>query len=267
MKLPIRILSDLHLGHRVSRILRVESLRPLISGAGTVIFNGDTWQELALLFREKSIPMLEELKALCAEEGADTIFLPGNHDPGWPGPGWATLADGKILICHGDTLYAEGSPWSREALRMHADIHALWLRHQAAEHDLTARIQLAREIAHAIRAKEYPNGKKLYQRVLEAVRPPRRAYEILRVWATQADTAADFAEKYFPSAEIVLIGHFHRPGIWHRKGRLILNTGAFMNPCAARWVDYEDGILRYGEILGDGNGPFVRGQALGAWKV
>jgi hypothetical protein len=42
MSSPIRILSDLHLGHRVSRIASAESLRPLIAGAGTVIFNGDT---------------------------------------------------------------------------------------------------------------------------------------------------------------------------------------------------------------------------------
>ena len=43
---PVRILSDLHLGHQVSRIARVSALRPLVAGAGTVIFNGDTWQEL-----------------------------------------------------------------------------------------------------------------------------------------------------------------------------------------------------------------------------
>ena len=51
MNEPVRILSDLHLGHRVSRIERTSALRPLIAGAGTVIFNGDTWQELAEPFR------------------------------------------------------------------------------------------------------------------------------------------------------------------------------------------------------------------------
>ena len=44
MILPVRILSDLHLGHRVSRISSVECFRPLIAGAGTVVFTGDTWQ-------------------------------------------------------------------------------------------------------------------------------------------------------------------------------------------------------------------------------
>ena len=42
MNEPVRVLSDLHLGHKVSRIDHVSALRPLIAGAGTVIFNGDT---------------------------------------------------------------------------------------------------------------------------------------------------------------------------------------------------------------------------------
>ena len=71
MKEPVRILSDLHLGHKISRIESVSALRPLIAGAGTIVFNGDTWQELALPFRERSEVMLDELKGLCAEEGAE----------------------------------------------------------------------------------------------------------------------------------------------------------------------------------------------------
>ena len=98
MTYPIRILSDLHLGHRVSRIESSESLRPLIAGAGTVIFNGDTWQELARLFFERSAEMLKDLKRICAEEGAEPLFLPGNHDPGWPGTGATTsTADGATI--------------------------------------------------------------------------------------------------------------------------------------------------------------------------
>ena len=54
MNEPVRILSDLHLGHKISRITRVSALRPLISGAATVVFNGDTWQELAAPFRAKA---------------------------------------------------------------------------------------------------------------------------------------------------------------------------------------------------------------------
>lgn len=262
---PVRILCDLHLGHRVSRIASVKSLRPLVAGAGTVIFNGDTWQELAGIFREKSAAMLEELRALCAEEGAEPIFLSGNHDPGWPGPGWVELAGGRILVTHGDALFAEGSPWSREALTRGDAILALWEQHRSAAGDPAERIVLAREIALALRAAGYPKGKKLRHRVMEAIRPPRRAWEMLRVWATQADAAAAFAERYFPRAETIVIGHFHRTGIWRRGGRLIVNSGAFLPPCAAWWLDYRDGWLSCGRI--DESPPLSRcGETLGVWR-
>jgi len=265
MKFPVRILSDLHLGHRVSRITSVESLRPLIAGAGTVIFNGDTWQELAREFFERSAAMLRELKALCAEEGAEPIFLSGNHDPGWPGPGWVELAEGRILITHGDALFAEGSPWSREALTRQPQVSELWARHRAAAEDPVERIVLARKLAVALRAAEYPKGKRLWQRALDAVNPPRRAYEILRVWFRQADAAAEFAERYFPNAQIVVKGHFHRSGIWRRRGKLIVNLGAFMNPCPACWAEYDGQQFRCGRV-GEGT-EYRLGQVSGVWRL
>ncbi len=265
MKEPVSILCDLHLGHRVSRIVSVKSLRPLIAGAGTVIFNGDTWQELAGGFREKSAAMLEELRVICAEEGAEPVFLSGNHDPGWPGTGWVELAGGRILVTHGDALFAEGSPWSREALVRGDLIRELWEKHRAAAGDPAGRIVLAREMALALRAAGYPQGKKLRQRVMDAIRPPRRAWEMLRVWALQADAAAAFAERYFPRAEAIIIGHFHHTGIWRRGGRLIVNGGAFLNPCAAWWLEYRDGWLSCGRI-DESVEPFRRGEVFGVWR-
>ncbi|WP_193214399.1 metallophosphoesterase [Luteolibacter marinus] len=266
MKLPVRILSDLHLGHRVSRISDVESLRPLVSGVGTVIFNGDTWQELARPFRERSAAMLEELKAICAAEGTEVVFLSGNHDPGWPGPGWAELAAGRILVTHGDALFSDGSPWSREALLRQERVAKLWQRHQEAADDPAERIVLARKMALLLRAAEYPKGKRLWQRALDAINPPRRAFEMLRVWTTQADAAAAFAGQYFPQAEVVIKGHFHRPGIWHKRGRLIINLGAFMNPCPALWADYDGHFLRCGRV--DERGPACRtGEVTGVWRL
>lgn len=263
---PVRILSDLHLGHRVSRIASAESLRPLIAGAGTVIFNGDTWQELARLFRERSAEMLEDLKRICVEEGAEPVFLSGNHDPGWPGPGWLELAEGRILITHGDAFFPDGSPWSREALTRQDQVGELWKRFEAVVDDPAERIVLAREMALVLRAAEYPKGKQLWQRALDAVRPPRRAFEMLRVWATQADAAAAFAEHYFPKAEIIIKGHFHREGIWHKRGRLVINLGAFMNPCPALWADYHDGLLRCGKV--DESGKSYRmGEVSGVWRL
>ncbi len=265
MILPVRILSDLHLGHRVSRISSVECFRPLIAGAGTVVFNGDTWQELARIFRDRSAEMLEELKAICAQEGAEAVFLSGNHDPGWPGPGWVELAEGRILVTHGDTFFAEGSPWTRECFSRHEQVRALWDRHRAAAGDPAARIALAREIALVLRTADYPKGQKLWQRVLDAVRPPRRAFEILRVWALQSEAAARFAEGYFPRAEIVVKGHFHRAGIWRRRGKLVVNLGAFMNPCPALWAEFDGSFFSVGQV--DEGAEYRKGGVKGVWRL
>jgi predicted phosphodiesterase len=266
MKFPVRILSDLHLGHRVSRIESVEALRPLIAGAGTVVFNGDTWQELARPFRERSAAMLEELRRICGEEGVEAQFLAGNHDPGWPGPGWRELAEGRILVTHGDTFYPEGSPWCREAMHQREGVREIWERNLDRLDDRGARMGVAREMALLLAAREYPKGRQLWQRALDAINPPRRAFEILRVWATQTDAAVDFAERYFPRAEIIVKGHFHRSGVWQRRGRLVVNLGAFMNPCRALWADYDGSRFRCGKI--DESGSDYRfGEITGVWRM
>ena len=68
---PVRVLSDLHLGHDMSTVRTIGSLRRLMEGASRVIFNGDTLQERAGAFRERSLPMVDELRKMCEEEGAE----------------------------------------------------------------------------------------------------------------------------------------------------------------------------------------------------
>lgn len=263
---PVRILSDFHLGHRVSRIERAEHLRPLIAGAGTVLFNGDTWQELAQPFRERSSAMLGELTALCREEGAEPVFLSGNHDPGWPGTGWVELAEGRILVTHGDAMFFDGSPWSREAIAKQELIRDLWREHHAAACDAGERLRLAREIARNLVPRVYPKGRKLWQRIWEAAHPPQRALRMLQSWLGQADAAARFAERYFPKAEVLVIGHFHRPGIWHRRGRLVINTGAFLPPSKAWWAEWNDGWLSCGKV-DERERPYALGAAFARWRL
>jgi predicted phosphodiesterase len=245
---PVRILSDLHLGHKVSRIERVSALRPLIAGAATVIFNGDTWQELARPFYDRSLAMLEELKALCREEGAEAVFLPGNHDPGWPGQGWAELAEGKILVTHGDALLFDGSPWKREILTHGPHVRKLWSEHPAADTDAGERLAIARKVARDLCSVEYPTGRSFIERSIDAVLPPHRAWKMLESWRIQGSEGAAFCDRYFPKVEVLLIGHFHHAGSWLRGGRRIINTGSFMAPGRAHWAEWHDGWLRYGKI-------------------
>ena len=248
MNEPIRILSDLHLGHKVSRVECVSALRPLISGARTVIFNGDTWQEIARPFRERADVMLRELRKLCADEGAEPIFLPGNHDPGWDSPGYVELAGGRIVVTHGDALWHDGSPWKREILVAGKRVAELWDEHPDAGWNINARLKLARKIAEELCSIEYPLGRHILQRMWDAVVPPKRAFKMIEAWYTQGSAGAKFCEDYFPNAEMLVIGHFHHQGCWFENGRTVINTGSFLDPGRAHWIEWQDGWLIRGEI-------------------
>lgn len=265
MREPVRILSDLHLGHAASRIDEVEGLRPLVAGAGTLVFNGDTWQELAAACRPRAGLLLADLRELCREEGVEPVFLSGNHDPGWPGKGWLELAGGKVVVTHGDAVLWAGSPWSREALEREEEVRRLWEDHRGAEDDAGERLVLAREIARTLLAVSFPRGRSLARRTVDAVHPPRRAWEILSVWLRHPAATAAFGRRYFPDAEILVTGHFHWPGVWRRAGREVINTGAFVNPHPAWWVEWHDGWLRCGRVV-DGP-PWRMGKVKGVWRV
>lgn len=266
MNEPVRVLSDLHLGHKISRISDVAALRPLIKGAGTVIFNGDTWQELARPFYERSKVMLDELVALCRSEAADTVFLSGNHDPGWSGPGWVELAGGRIVITHGDALLFDGSPWKREILVGGERVMELWRAHPDAGRDVEERIRVAREIARELCSVEHPTGRNIILRAWDAALPPVRAVKMIEAWFTQDKEGDKFCESYFPDAEFLIIGHFHREGSWRKNDRRIINTGSFMAPGRAHWVEWNDGWLSRG-LIDEDRESCRKGKTLDVWRL
>ncbi len=265
MNEPVRVFSDLHLGHKISRISKVRALRPLIAGAGTVVFNGDTWQELARPFYTRSKMMLGELASLCDEEGADAVFLSGNHDPGWIGPGWVELAGGKIIITHGDALLFDGSPWKREILVSGRRVMELWDRFPSAGDDVEKRLRVAREIARELCSVEHPTGQHLFQRAWDAIVPPKRAVKMLESWFIQATEGAKFCDRYFPQAEVLVIGHFHREGCWSRGARRVINTGSFMAPGRAHWVEWNNGWLSRG-LIEESPDRCEKGETLDIWR-
>jgi predicted phosphodiesterase len=266
MNEPVRILSDFHLGHKISRIKEVSALRPLIAGAGTVIFNGDTWQELAAPFRQQARKMLDELQWLCAEEAVDAIFLPGNHDPSWPGKGWIELANGRIVVSHGDSLLFDGSPWKREILTNREKILGMWPQFPNASRDPVQRHELARLIARELCSVEHSTGRHLIQRAWDAIIPPTRALLMLESWLNQARHGAAFCERYFPNAEVLVMGHFHQRGCWQHRGKLIINTGTFMEPGRAQWAEWNQGCLRRGKII-EGPQLYQLGNTLDFWHI
>jgi len=269
MPARVRILSDLHLGHKVSRVDEVAALAPLVEGVDTVVFNGDTWQELSRDFRPRAERQVDELRGLCAAAGAETVFLSGNHDPGWPGDGWLEFAGGRIVVTHGDTLLHDGSPWKHEILENPERVEALWREHPDAEHNPAARIRVARAIASELRSVKHPRGRSLLRRVWDAAMPPQRAWHIIDAWLRQADEGAAFCDRYFPRAEFLVIGHFHRAGCWRRGGRIVINTGSFMSPGRACLVDWfpDEGRLVYADINETDAKAFSVGDVRGVWRL
>lgn len=248
MKLPLRIFSDLHLGHGASRIRDVQNLRPLFRGAGTVVFNGDTWEELSTEWRARSEEMLGQLHGILQEEGCDVLFLPGNHDPSWEGEGFLELAGGRIVISHGDSLLREGAPWKREMLAGKDIVASLWAACPEAATDPVARHELARMIAKRLPNQAHPKGRTIFSRALDAACPPQRAIAMLHTWATQGPLGARFCERYFPAAELLVTGHFHCHGIRNSRGKTVINTGSFVVPGPAGWVEWSGETLAAGRI-------------------
>lgn len=254
---PVRILSDLHLAHPASEIRTVDSLRPLLEGAGTVVFNGDTCELSCADWRARGEEQLQELRELCEAEGVATRFLAGNHDPGLTEEGWLELESGKIAITHGHALYWSVAPWSPEFVRNKRKIRELFESRREFESSLAGRWETTRmvtELLKPTRARSTGKRGRLY--LLSAFWPPERCFQILRVWFGMVRAADRFAGRYFPASRFLLFGHFHRSGIWTRGGRTLCNTGAFMRgskPLLAelrdRQVTVKDVVARDGLFL------------------
>jgi hypothetical protein len=106
----------------------------------------------------------------------------------------------------------------------------------------------------------------LIKRAWDAAIPPQRALKMIEAWFTQGAAGAKFCDRYFPHAELLVIGHFHHHGCWAEKGRLVINTGSFLDPGPAHYVELNDGWLIRGEI-DESPAAFRFGRKLGVWRI
>ena len=245
---PVRVISDLHLGHDMSTVRTIASLRPVIAGAARVIFNGDTLQQRAGAFQSRSLAMVAELQRLCEDEGAEPVFLRGNHDPtAWP---WelVDLLEDRVSVTHGDVWVRHISPWSarmreyRAVLEgIHGQYDATMRRSIAVRFEILTRCRLAlppsetRQHSHSLAARASLFFREMW--------PPRRPWEVLKVYAMLPDLASEFVREYRPESRVLLFGHTHRAKVWRRGGRLLVNTGAFVTFAQPAMVEIHDGML------------------------
>lgn len=244
----IRIFSDLHLGHPGCRIDSVEQLRPLLDGAGRVIFNGDTYEQRHRRLVENGTRLFGELNSLLEELGVDATYLTGNHDPGITENHALDLAGGRVFVSHGDTLFRHLSPWSpkiRKVIPEMESIRAIY-GEDRLRNDLDALFECAGRCRMLAPAYENEFRRGAWKNLRTALRfawPPHRPAQILSTWINAPGAAHRFARRHRPEASVFLFGHTHFPGIWKKPERTVINTGGFLSMLPARAVEIRDGTL------------------------
>ena len=228
---PIRIISDLHLGHAASLLTDAGQLRPLLEGIGTLVVNGDAAELLMESRSAAGREQLGKLRELCRQTGIEAVFVNGNHDPEISRINHLDLADGAILATHGDMLFTDLAPWCRASLKI-GRVHRQMLdsMDDALLEDFESRLRLVKDAIVTVGLPDLNVPQGVLARLLMFAReawPPTRPFTILRCWRESPRRAATLARIFRPRARFVLVGHVHRTGV-HRVGpRVIINTGSF----------------------------------------
>lgn len=249
----VRILSDIHLGHGASLLAEPGQLAPLCRDAPKLVFNGDTVELRYLEDRPDAFQQLEKLREVCRLEKTDPLFINGNHDPIISKLNHLDLADDAVLVTHGDMLFHDISPWSKEAPILGA-AHTAALRELEEEklRDFESRLSATKRAALSIELhkSKVPRGTLArISTVLAETWPPTRPLQIFKVWVQTPSKAAALAEVFRPWAKFILIGHTHYPGIWRRGPRVIINTGSFLTLSRPLCVEIEGRTLSTRKIV------------------
>jgi predicted phosphodiesterase len=237
---PILILSDLHLGHRASQIKHPDQLAPMLHGPGSVIFNGDTSEMRNPEDRLVGRKLAADLARICHQVGRKAFFVNGNHDPTVSSTNHLDLAHGAILVTHGDILFLEVAPWSRDAghyLKKHRQI--LDGLGPDGYTDFEKRLLASKRASIELQLIEEPltRGRSPgFRLLIRNCWPPWRALMIIKAWYEVPRRAANLAQIFRPKARFVIVGHTHFPVAWKVAPRVIINTGSFVpyfGACAA----------------------------------
>ncbi len=236
----VRVISDMHLGHERCEAPPVAELAPLLEGVDILVVAGDLAEEQ----EEQGRALRDELHALCREHGVTLICVAGNHDPD-AGPSLLSLWGGRVVIMHGHALYKQGSPWGWEYLRNKKLFHECIARFPGANSSLEERLELSSQICQLtvpiLRREGIQN--RYLRGLLHCFFPPMRPLSIVWCWLSCGRRAEAFARRFFPQAEVLVLGHFHRSGRWTYGRRTIVNTGAWFKHATPWLADLQDGHL------------------------
>jgi UDP-2,3-diacylglucosamine pyrophosphatase LpxH len=247
-----RVFSDLHLGHPASTIRDVAELFPLFANCQRVILNGDTVETCSGALAEVSLERLGTLLARMRDKSIEAVVLPGNHDPDRDGPTLLELDEGELAVTHGDICFRYGSPWSPWVPKVKGKLDAAEAAAGgfAMARTVEARAALAKAYARAFhpRPRKFTGFLGKLETISHAAWPPSTPLSILDIWKNGPERVAKWMEEFTPRAKVLVMGHTHRAGMWHRRGRWVVNTGAFHPFTRPHFVEWERGRMRLVEI-------------------
>jgi len=268
---PTIILSDLHLGHRASKLRDPAQLSPILKEASTAIFNGDTAEFRTPADRPVGRRLAAELARVCHHLHCKAIFVNGNHDPVISKIDHLDLMDGRLLVTHGDILFLGVVPWAKQALayrkihlralaRLGPDELMSFEKRLLATKRTSIKLQLLeREV---VRSGTIPAGIRV---LLQQLWPPNRPFMILQAWWESPALAAQLLEVFRPSARYALIGHTHYPGCWRQGQVTVINTGSFVFHFGALAVIL-DGLSLEVRKIQEQRGTFTLGKMIARFR-
>ena len=265
-----RILSDLHYGDPASRVRSLDALCPLFAGADRIVFNGDSVETRHSPISDQTEAIRREFLEFAQNAAPRCTVMTGNHDPDVSAIHHLELLGGLVFITHGEVLFDDLVPWSREL----PQIRELYRQELAALSPLQReapdeRLAAAKRACARHELSVDPHPRHLTGRVLRTANifwPPRCSWAMFKAWHQLPDRAAAFARAFRPNVRFVAVGHTHRPGVWIRSDTVIINTGSFRPPfgCYATDVSFEQVVVRQVRHSG---GRFEFGRVIAAFAL
>ena len=231
-------MSDLHVYDARTQIRDLSQLEPLLAGVQILVINGDSCE----MRRGVAPSDVTRLREFFQERVPEVLFVTGNHDPDISDTHELLLAAGRVWVTHGDVCFDDLTPWSRQQPDLRRVVQELLASDPAADfRELGTRFRLAREAARIVGPDLDPaeaGFRAQFGRFLHTFFPPRQVLAMLRAWRDLPASAAALAVAQRPSAQVVVTGHVHLPGVWVRPpGPVVINTGSFFSPLGGHLVD------------------------------
>ncbi|MEG0143965.1 MAG: hypothetical protein RSA21_07735 [Akkermansia sp.] len=243
--LPIRFVSDLHLGHEHSLIKDPRHLDFLLEGCSCLVVCGDLAELRAAHLCEEGLRQKRIFEEMCQQAGVALLSLAGNHDPEQEQDIYRSV-QGRVVALHGHCLFKEVAPWGWEYLRNKKRCHQLIADYPLADTDIESRMHLARAMSLIVPPiMRNSSSKELREhRIIAKLKhicwPPQRPLAILKTWLTMDARMHRFAHQFFPEARLICYGHFHRRHLSQKGNALAVNLGAFFHHATSYIVDLDE---------------------------